>query len=287
MEESIGSVFLMLQNLPEIIRTKILAPCLEFLPNWRRFGVYRSKSSLINDPYQGEADFYCQMLHNFTYAQLAELCLPQTLLKMGNNETLSHRMRQLYTKNNLAERGDKIFYVDMKTQLVDEYLFYTDILSMAHSLEVRVPFLDHELLEFVSKIPFSVRSKKNNDKYLLKKAAAKILPEENFQRKKMGFSLPIDSWIRRDLKPVIQFFLKPARIKEQGLFNSRYIQQLLEHHFNEIDNYNTHLIWTLFMFQLWHWIYLENKCSSLSDVESLSLSISGLVKKYDFKKVAR
>jgi len=277
LEEMIGPLFMKLQKFPEIIRTRLLGPCLGVLPNWGRFGVYRKKSLLITGPDQGEANLYRQMLDNFTFVQMNQLCLPETLSKMKNNEGLSDRIRKLYMENSTAERGDKIFYVDMKTQLVDEYFFYTDILSMAHSLEVRVPFLDHELLEFVAKIPFSVRSNNDDDKYLLKKAAARVLPNQVLQRKKMGFSLPMDTWIRKDLKPVIRFFLSPDRIKKQGLFNWGYVQQLLGHHFLNIDTYNTHPIWTLFMFQLWHWIYLENNCSSLSEVTDLSSSLSNQV----------
>jgi len=276
LEESVGSVFLRFQNLPEILRAKILAPCLNFLPDWKRFGFYKNKSVVVGNPEAGEAEFYRKMLDNFTSIQMRKLCLPDGLAKMRNSEALSDMIRQLYGKNNIAERGDKIFYVDMKTQLVDEYLCYTDLLSMGNSLEVRVPFLDHELVEFVSKIPYSVRSRKGEEKYLLIKTAEKVLPKKVFHRKKLGFSLPMDLWIRGDLRPVVEFFLSPKRVRKQEIFNCEYVQHLLKHHFNKIDTFNTHPIWTLFMFQLWHWIYLENNCTSEADVTELCLSLEGI-----------
>jgi len=161
--------------------------------------------------------------------------------------------------------------LDAKSQLVNEYLNYTDTLCMASSLEARVPFLDHELIESVLAIPADVRSQQNNPKYLLKKVIGRLMPSELFDRPKGGFSLPYGKWLRNELRDLVYDCLSTKQIKERCYFNSSAIAQMVNEHMSGKMNH-TYRIWTLLMMELWHRIYLDNYCYSRVDVKNLHLN---------------
>jgi asparagine synthase (glutamine-hydrolysing) len=122
---------------------------------------------------------------------------------------------------------------------------------MFNSLELRSPFLDFELADFVNSLPQAFKYKGRHTKYLFKKLLENKLPKEIIYRKKKGFGIPIAEWLCTDLKPLTLEMLSEKRIKEQGLFNYKYIKQLLEDHFSHKKD-NRKPIWTLLVFQLWY-----------------------------------
>jgi len=130
-----------------------------------------------------------------------------------------------------------------------------DRMSMANSLEVRVPFLDHELVEFSFTIPSQFKLRRFTTKYILKKAASSILPREIIKKKKEGFSIPIKNWLRNEIKEYAESILlsdSPAL----EYFNKKYIEKLIyEHNKNKKDN--SHKLWALLNFVLWHKNYIE------------------------------
>src|SRR4030042_2889592 len=102
---------------------------------------------------------------------------------------------------------------------------------MAHSLEVRVPYLDHKLVEFFLSIPPSLKLRGITKKYLLKKAAERILPKEIIYRKKKGFSVPLTVWFRGSLKSYVDEILGDESLSNVKLFNIKYVRQILDEHF--------------------------------------------------------
>jgi len=141
-------------------------------------------------------------------------------------------------------------YMDLKLYLQDDILVKVDRASMACSLEVRAPFLDHELVEFVMGLPSSLKLKGFTQKYLLKRAVANLLPKEVIQRKKKGFGIPVAKWVKGPLKDLFQDFLAPDRIGREGFLNAEYVTKLLEDHLAGKKD-NRKQLWTLLVWELW------------------------------------
>jgi len=141
-------------------------------------------------------------------------------------------------------------YLDLKLYLQESILTKVDRASMACSLEVRAPFLDHELVEFVMGLPASLKLKGLTSKYILKKAVKGILPDEVIQRKKKGFGVPIAKWVKGPLKDLFGDLLSPDRIGREGFLNPTYVSKLFQDHLsNKKDNRKQ--LWTLLVWELW------------------------------------
>jgi asparagine synthase (glutamine-hydrolysing) len=153
---------------------------------------------------------------------------------------------------------DRVFYCDVKTYLTDDILALTDRMSMHHSLEVRVPFLDHELFEFAATIPSAMKLKWFRKKHLLKRALNGLLPKPVLTHKKQGFVGPLPRWLRQDLKSYTLDILSPARLARHGLFDERTVARILTDHFEARETNDT-LIWALIVFQTWYELYIERQ----------------------------
>jgi asparagine synthase (glutamine-hydrolysing) len=127
---------------------------------------------------------------------------------------------------------------------------------MAHSLEVRVPLLDHRIVEFLASVPPDLKLKGLTKKYLLRRAMAGILPWSTVHGIKKGFNAPVAAWINRELKSIVDDVLSPKRIKDQGFFRPEVVGRLLLEHREKRANLS-HPIWGLFCFGLWCDRYLK------------------------------
>jgi len=140
-----------------------------------------------------------------------------------------------------------IQYLDIKTYLVGDILTKVDRASMAHSLEVRVPFLDHKFVEWTAKVPTELKLKQGQGKYVLKKAMEPHLPHDVLYRKKMGFRVPLADWFRGPLKDKLKDALLSQEMRESGLFNMNTIRKWIDDHQSGRKEYSAPL-WTLLMF---------------------------------------
>jgi asparagine synthase (glutamine-hydrolysing) len=138
-------------------------------------------------------------------------------------------------------------YLDMKTYLVGDILTKVDRASMAHALEVREPLLDHELMGWVSGLPTDLKLRGTEGKYLLKKAMEPYLPHDVLYRKKMGFSVPLAAWFRGPLAATIRSVVLGERLASTGLFNQRYLREVVEVHQSGHRDYSV-ILWTVLMF---------------------------------------
>jgi asparagine synthase (glutamine-hydrolysing) len=159
-------------------------------------------------------------------------------------------------KSKLTKDLERILYLSMKLYLQDDVLVKVDRASMASALEVRCPFLDHEFVEFVCRLPMVYKLNGIKTKYILKKAAEGILPRSVVARTKKGFGVPISRWLCADLKDLMLHYLSEERIKRQGLFNSAYIKALIENHLRK-QNDHRKLLWPLIVFQIWYERFIE------------------------------
>jgi asparagine synthase (glutamine-hydrolysing) len=141
-------------------------------------------------------------------------------------------------------------YLDLKTYLVDNILVKVDRMSMATSLETRVPLLDYKMVEFAFSLPPAFKLRGNQTKWFFKRAMEGILPPEIIYRQKEGFSIPIKNWLKNELKDLMQEYLSERRIKEAGLFNYPYVKRMVTEHLQNKQNH-AHRLWTIILFNLW------------------------------------
>ena len=151
---------------------------------------------------------------------------------------------------------DRALYCDLKTYLPEDILAVTDRMSMHHSLEVRVPFIDHKLVEFCACIPWEMKMKWFRKKALLKKATRSILPREVIQHRKQGFVGPMAQWLKNDLKGFTLETLSEKNLKKHDLLNYHVIKKVLDEHFSGKEIHDT-LIWSILIFQKWYDMYIE------------------------------
>ncbi len=149
-------------------------------------------------------------------------------------------------------------FLDFRLYLEDNLLVKTDRASMACSLELRTPYLDHRLVEYAAGLPASLRVRGLELKYIMKKAVEKWLPRSIVYRQKRGFSVPIAEWMRREWRPLVDSTLAEEKLKRQGLFDVPTVRSLLQEHWaGRADNRRT--LWTLLAFQLWYDRWVERQ----------------------------
>jgi asparagine synthase (glutamine-hydrolysing) len=239
-------------RLPHIVRRHVFQRLCRFLPVTsaavpkglflRRFLTYAER-----DPAERHQIWFSM----FSPAELDQLFAPGWVGSSPPGEAVFDPMAALVEgvrfENTLAE----LLYLDFRMYLEDNLLVKVDRASMACSLEVRTPFLDHRLAEFAAGLPSSLRLRGFTMKYLLKKAVEEWLPREIVSRQKRGFSVPIASWMRNDLRNLLDRVLDEDQLKQQGIFNAAFVRRLLGEHLSGKADHRKAL-WTLLCFQLWH-----------------------------------
>lgn len=159
---------------------------------------------------------------------------------------------------NAADRFDGLnrnFFVDLNAYLVDDILVKVDRMSMATSLETRVPILDHKIVEFAYSLPANLKLNGHTTKWIFKKTMERLLPSQNIYRKKEGFSIPIKHWLRTDLKELMCDYLNVQKIRREGLFRYEFIEKMIDRHLKQRENYS-HQLWALLVFEIWRENYL-------------------------------
>src|SRR5204863_10035735 len=146
--------------------------------------------------------------------------------------------------------------VDARLYLPEDILTKVDRASMAVSLEVRAPFLDPRVAEFVASLPCDYKLRGNKTKYILKKAVKELLPPFVTRRGKKGFGVPVAQWLKFRLRPMARDLLSPERVRRAGVFNPEYDARLPDEHERGAANHRKGL-WTLLMFELWHESFIE------------------------------
>ena len=146
----------------------------------------------------------------------------------------------------------RLLYLDTKTYLPGDILAKVDRMSMAASLEVRAPILDHHVVEWAARLPENLKFRDGHGKYLLKKLAARVgVPQQVLNRPKQGFAVPLVHWMRGELKDDLLPILVEPRTLERGYFNPKAVRILLEEHSRGRRDHSAQ-IWSLLMFELWH-----------------------------------
>jgi asparagine synthase (glutamine-hydrolysing) len=151
----------------------------------------------------------------------------------------------------------KLLYVDTKTWLPDDLLIKADKITMANSVELRVPFLDHRVLEFAASLPGSKKLRGTQTKYILKRAIAHRIPTELLSRPKTGFPVPYEVWLRKDLKEFATDILTDRRTLQRGYFEQGIVERLLDEN-SATQNYSKE-IFSLIVLELWNRTFLDDR----------------------------
>lgn len=239
-------------RIPSFLRKKMIEKLIAKIPvDYRNFSLdFVAKKFIsganIHDPLRRHIEW----MSTFDSKDRRDLC----------SDWLHNDQEEVFFNSlNLSNNMDELTFIqklDIDTYLRDDLLVKTDRASMMNSQEVRVPFLDRELVEFVFSLPSDLKIKNFRTKYILKETMKKILPQSIINRKKKGFGMPVAFWIKNQLKGHILDMLSESSIEKQGLFNYRYINKILHEHISSKINHHKK-IWTLFMFELWYQKYME------------------------------
>ncbi len=243
-------------KIPGIIREKIIKGLIERLPEESGGGLSVTRlKRFIRSSSTDDAERYLGFITRLNPRYVDTLFME----KEGYAEALTHAKDPFiayFNAENAVEPLNKVFYCDMKTYLSEDILACTDRLSMRHSLEVRVPFLDHKLIEYSATIPPEMKLKRLQKKYLLKKGVRPLLPESVIKHKKQGFVGPMAMWLKTDLKETTLRRLSTTNIERQGVLNPKTVDKILSDHYSGKEN-NESLIWSLIVFQSWFSTYVE------------------------------
>jgi asparagine synthase (glutamine-hydrolysing) len=153
---------------------------------------------------------------------------------------------------------DKLLYADTKTYL-HELLMKQDQMSMAASIESRVPFLDHKLVEYTARMPRQMKLRGGTTKWILREAMKGILPDEILERPKMGFPVPVGSWFRGKFKHIVDEYVLGDRTRNRGIFDEEYIRSLVAKH-NAGENHDERL-WSLVNFEIWQRRFIDGEAA--------------------------
>jgi asparagine synthase (glutamine-hydrolysing) len=165
-------------------------------------------------------------------------------------------------RSQLTDPIEQMMYADATTSLPDDMLVKVDRATMAVSLEARVPFLDHRVIELAWRLPLAMKVREGQGKWLLRQVLYRYVPPELVERPKMGFDLPIDTWLRGPLRSWAEGLLDPARLRREGFFRAEPIRRVWNEHRSGRRDWQYHL-WNVLMFQAW---WEAEQASSLSAV---------------------
>jgi asparagine synthase (glutamine-hydrolysing) len=162
-----------------------------------------------------------------------------------------HPFRQHYEAVPHLDELSRFQYADAKVYLPDDILVKVDRMSMAHSLEVRVPLLDYRLVEFAFRLPESLKMPGLKLKYFLRQTMRGILPAAILNKRKGGFNVPMTRWLKTELRPLVDVYLSPETVRRQGYFRLEVVARLIADHMAGRADYSRNL-WALLNFTLWH-----------------------------------
>lgn len=173
---------------------------------------------------------------------------PEALAIGGSEPPTTLSSRQRWAR--VPSFTERMIYLDTVTYLPDDILVKVDRASMGVSLEGRIPFLDHRVVEFAWRVPLSMKIRNGQGKWLLRQILYKYVPKNLVERPKTGFGIPIDSWLREPLRDWAEALLDEQRLRKEGFFNPQPIRQKWAEHLSEHRNWQYYL-WDVLIFQAW------------------------------------
>ena len=237
--------------LPESLRRTVFGPLGRMYPGlaWapRPLRAKATFQSLARTPLEG----YFNSISVFRPDEKPRLFTPEFRQQIADYDSLEV-LRRHYESADTTDPLSRIQYVDIKTYLPDDILTKVDRASMAVSLELRAPILDHRFMELVASIPSDLKLRGRTGKYIFKKAMEPVLPKDILYRPKQGFAIPLDQWFRRELKDVAYQLI--IENNHGGILDTRYLKHIWKQHQAGIFDRSAYL-WTVLMFRKWQQVF--------------------------------
>ena len=219
-------------------------------------GLRRQKLALYALSQSDEAARFANWFPLFN-SQLKHGLLSEDLKESLSGYDADYVFGQHLERTDATEPLNRMLYVDTKLWLPDLLLARGDKMSMAASLEARVPLLDHKLVEFAASVPPNLKLKGLTRKYLLKKVSRRWLPPKIIDRKKQGFPMPSSLWLRTELRPFLRDVLSASALRRRGLFNPIFVEQLIHQHETGFADHGA-LLWGLMSVELWQRVFMDS-----------------------------
>jgi asparagine synthase (glutamine-hydrolysing) len=236
--------------MPDLLHRRVIQPMTRWLPEPAYGGdrvdhVKRFSAAVMQSP----AERYLGFVSTLRAKERRRLFSPDIAREIDFNAT-DRIITDPYERCGAPDDLTRALYVDLKTYLPEDILALSDRLSMWHSLEVRVPLVDHQLVELSALLPAHNKLDFRHKKILLKRIAARRLPEEVVKHRKQGFESPMAAWLRTDLADYARDILGQGRLGDGGVFNSDFVSVKLKEHLDGRQK-NNKLLFSLIMFQEW------------------------------------
>ncbi len=249
------------RRVPGLVRNGFIRPLVERLPDSRHGSHFAGRlKRFVRTLDLDFDDRYFALISAFQGAERAALLTREMQEQIALDEP-----RALFTAATApaaaADPLHRALFADLKLYLPGDLLTLTDRMSMAHALEVRVPFLDHVLLEYAATIPPELKLRGSERKHILKRAVADLLPPSVLDRRKMGFSVPLTIWFRNELRSFLEDVLSEEAVRAAGVFHYPHVRRVLDEHFSRRANHDNQ-IWGLLTFMLWHRDYIIGTASA-------------------------
>jgi asparagine synthase (glutamine-hydrolysing) len=200
------------------------------------------------------AERYLFLLAHFTRRDKEGVVSP-ALLEQTRRDLVVRDFERILEAGDVQDAVNRLLDLDIQTYLPDDIMTKVDIASMAHALEVRAPLVDHVLLERMAALPGSLKLSGLRGKQILRAAVRELLPSEILTRRKKGFSLPLNRWMREELSTMARDLLTDSAARSRGLFEPPAIGRLLDEHAAGVDHGDR--LWNLLVLELWHRTYLD------------------------------
>jgi asparagine synthase (glutamine-hydrolysing) len=243
------------RRVPSFLRA-FLARTAEYLPesaNGNHFN--RRLKEFLSGSRHSPEEMYLYWISYFTPEMRKELYTADLKQKLAGYDS-SKFLHSLFQASQSELFLDRISYVDLRSFLPFNLLRYSDRMSMAHSLEVRVPFTDHKLVEFSASLPFQMKLRGLRTKYILRRAVDGLVPTVARTRGKIGLNPPMGLWLKGRLFSLLNEYLSPESIRRRGYFSPETVHRMIDEHQKGRRDYSPHL-WALIVFEEWHRQYLD------------------------------
>ncbi|MCX8130838.1 MAG: asparagine synthase (glutamine-hydrolyzing) [Clostridia bacterium] len=231
-----------LLHLPHVVKKSVLEVVRPFIGNNRRLRNFTE--AILGNGAPG--------LHEHIMSQWRAKDLSQLFIDKTSSKLILQNSKFRQTHEDVKDMGllQRLMLVDIKNYLQEDILTKVDRASMATSLEVRAPLLDYRIVEFALRTPLEYKFSDGITKRILKNILYKYVPKELVERPKMGFAIPLSDWLKKDLRHLVDHYLNPTRLKEQGIFEDRIVSTIIAEHMSGRLN-NMNMIWSMLMFQMW------------------------------------
>lgn len=256
------------RRLPEWLRQNCLTRIAQRLPSDRH-------SPLLNlSRYARSFILSAELSFTERYRSYIQVFSPEQIdrLRKGMPQESYDALEIAFMQSKSQDPINRLFQVDSLTQLPDDLLMLTDKMTMANSLECRVPFLDHDLVELAARMPGSMKIRGRELKHILKSSLKDVLPADILYRKKRGFGAPMGSWLKNELSPILKQVLSRQAIESRGVFNWETVQQTMQLHIANKEDHTDH-IQALINLELWCRLYLDKRSP-----QDLTEELSGFIK---------